>query len=277
MSLFLGMNRIAICEKHQDHTKLVAYAEVSSDAQWEKQFQLLANEYNLQNVKMSVVLSRDFYQTFDIDKPNVNDHELMASLPFAIKEFVTENIFDLVVDYYDRPFQQNKEKQITAVCINKSKVLQIRDMLLNNGLQLNAITIEELALTNLIGNSENVNLLLSEQNNELVLTVVKDGQLYFSHRLRGFNDLLKRPLNETKDILLESLSLELQRVLDYINTQLNLTVIEHIYLAVVCPDIDLLATKLSEYLDRNVVPFGEKGEYDFTNILAYGLLVEDHK
>ena len=277
MSLFLGMNRIAICEKHKGQTKLLAYAEISSDAQWEEQFQVLVNKSHLQNVQMSVVLSRDFYQTFDIDKPKVNDNELMASLPFAIKELVTESIFDLVVDYYDRPFRQNKEKQITAVCINKSKVLQIRDMVLSSGLQLKAITIEELALTNLIGHSEQVNLLLSEQNNELVLTVVKDGQLYFSHRLRGFNDLLKRPLSETKEILLESLSLELQRVLDYINTQLNLTAIAHIYLAVVCPDIDLLAAKLSEYLDRNVLPFGEKGEYDFTNILAYGLLVEDHK
>ncbi len=274
ISLFLGMKRLAICLLEDGRIRLLAQATVSSDSQWPKVFESFVNEHKLHNSQVSVVLSRDFYQTFDIEKPKVEENELMASLPFAIKDLVSESIFDLVVDYYDRPFQQHKGNQITAVCVPKQRILSIRDMVLKYAMKLKEITVEELALTRLLGNRAEVNLLLSQQNNELVLTVVKEGQLFFSHRLRGFNELLALPLSDVENTLLDGLSLELQRALDYINSQLRIASISHLYLALVCPDINLLAEKLGSYLAKNVVPFGEKDQYDFSNILAYGLLME---
>ena len=274
ISLFLGMNRLAICTYEEGDINLLAQANISSDKEWEEQFAAIVSKYKLHKSQVSVVLSREFYQTFDIEKPKIDDHELIASLPFLIKDLVTESIFDLVVDYYDRPLVPRKGEQITAVCITKQKVIQIRDMILNYAMVLKEITIEEQALIQLLGNSEEVNLLLSQQGNELVLTVVKDGQLFFSHRLRGFNELLPLPLSEVEDALIDGLSLELQRVLDYINSQLKLTSIAHLYLAFDCSDITLLAEKLGVYLAKKVLPFGETGQYDFTNILAYGVLME---
>lgn len=274
ISVFFAMNRLAICILQEGKIQLLAAEDISSDAQWENVFDSLVNEHKLQNMQVSVVFSRDFYQTLDIEKPKVAEQELMASIPFAIKDLVSESIFDLIVDYYDRPLVQHKPPQITAVCIVKQKIINIRDMVLKHGMQLKEVTIEELALTRLLGKSEKVNLLLSQYNNELSLTVVKGGQLCFSHRLRGFNELLAQPLSDTDDTLLDGLSLELQRVLDYINSQLHLTSISHLYLAVVCPDITLLAEKLGSYLAKNVVPFAEDEQYDFSNLLAYGPLVE---
>jgi MSHA biogenesis protein MshI len=273
ISLYLGMNRLAICRLDKDKISLLAQSDISSDLQWEEQFAAWVDEHKLQKSQVSVVVSRDFYQTFDIEKPKVAEGELMASLPFTIKDLVTDSIFDLVVDYYDRPVMANKGEQITAVCIAKQKVVQIRDMLLKHGMQLKEITIEELSLTRLLGDREEVNLLLSQQNNELLLTVVKEGMLFFSHRLRGFNELLALPLTDVEDSLLDNLSLELQRVLDYINSQLHLSSVSHLYLAVICPDIALLAEKLGDYLAKNVVPLGDKEQYDYSNLLAYGVLM----
>ena len=274
ISLFLGMDRLALCIREDEQVTLLAQSAISSDSQWTEKFDSWVNEFKLQKYQVSVVLSRDFYQTFDIEKPKVADAELLASLPFAIKDLITDSIFDVVVDYYDRPLMPQKGEMITAVCIAKHKVLQIRDMLLKHNMRIKEITIEELALAQLLGKSEDVNLLLSQQSNELILTVVKNGQLFFTHRLRGFNDLLLRPFNEVEEELLDSLSLELQRVLDYINSQLRLTSIAHLYLALICQDIDVLSEKLALYLAKNVVPFGEKDQYDFNNILPYGLLME---
>mgnify|MGYP001240637392 CR=1 FL=1 len=274
ISLFLGMNRLAICLLQKGEINLLAQAHISSDSEWEKVFESLVKTHKLQNAQVSVVLSRDFYQTFDIEKPKLKKSELIANLPFSIKDLVTESIFDLVVDYYDQPIVPHKGEQITAVCIGKQRIINIRDMLLRHAMQVKEITIEELALTRLLGHSEQINMLLSQQNNELVLTVVKEGQLLFSHRLRGFNELLMLPLSDTENALLDSLSLELQRVFDYMNSQLRIASISHLYLALVCPDITLLAEQLGHYLAKNVVPFAEKEQYDFTNILAYGVLME---
>jgi len=274
ISLYLGGKQIAICHQLEGSPTLLAKKSLNSDGQWGEVFSALVQEFKLQGCQVSVVLGREFYQTFDIEKPKVEEAELLATLPFSIKDLVSESVFDLVVDYYDMPFQQRKGDQITAICLPRTRVLMIRDMLFKSGLKLKGITIEDLALTALLGVHEEANILLSQQNNELVLTVVKEGQLYFTHRLRGFNELLVLPLEEVENALLDGLSLELQRALDYVSSQLRINAIGTLYIAVVCPDIKLLSEKLGSYLARNVSPYGENGQYDFLSLLAYGGLME---
>lgn len=271
--LYLGKDRLAICAVEDKRVHLLAQATISSEQQWEASLAALVSEHQLQNQQVLVVLSREFYQTFDIEKPNAEESELMASIPFAIKDLVSESIFDLVVDYYDIPLQQHKGEQITVVCTAKKLIISIRDMLQRCDMKLNEISTEELSLAQLLSAENETNILLSQETNALVLTVVKDGQLSFTHRVRGFNQLLAIPIDDNDDTFLDGLSLELQRALDYINSQLRITSVTHLYLALVCPDVDLLAEKLSAYLDRNVTAFGDEGQYDFINIVAYGLLM----
>jgi MSHA biogenesis protein MshI len=275
ISLYLGDKQIVICDLQEGLPVLLAKKAVNSEGQWSEAFTALVNKHQLQGCQVSVVLGREFYQTFVIEKPKVEESELLSSLPFTIKDLVSESVFNLVVDYYDMPFQQRKGEQITVICLPKTRVLMIRDMLLKSALQLDGITIEELALAALLGCHNEANILLSQQNNELVLTVVKEGELYFTHRLRGFNELLVLPLADVENTLLDGLSLELQRALDYINSQLGINAVGALYLAVVCPDIKLLSEKLGVYLARNVQPYGEEDQYDFLSFLAYGGLTQE--
>ena len=274
ISLYLANNRIAICHTDNNSVALLAQETISSESQWESVFTSLVKKYQLQHSEISVVLSRDFYKTFDIEKPNVADNELLASLPFAIKDLVSESIFDLVVDYYDRPVQR-KGTQITTVCVAKNMVIKIRDMVLKEKIKLKDITIEELAITCLLEDSEQANILLSQYNNDLILTVVKNAQPYFSRRLRGLASQLPMQLDSPENTLVDDLSLEIQRVLDYINSQLSITKIEHLHLALTCPDINCLVDKLNGYLAINIVSFGDDGQYDFENIPAYGPLIAE--
>ena len=275
ISLYLSAKQISICHFQADKVTLLVTKVISSENQWLDVFIKLADEFQLSGFQVSVVLDRDFYQTFDIDKPQVDESELLATLPFSIKDLISESIFDQVVDYIDMPFQQRKGEQITVISIPKARVLLIRDMILNAGCQLKAITIQELSLTRLLGDHDEANILLSQQHNELVLTVVKSGQLHFTHRLRGFNELLPLPLDDVENALLDGLSLEIQRALDYINSQLRINAIGTLHLALVCPDIKLLSEKLGAYLARNVQPFGETEQYDYHALIAYGALMPE--
>ncbi|MEH6454040.1 MAG: hypothetical protein V7782_13480 [Psychromonas sp.] len=274
ISLYLANNRIAICHIENGIVELLDQESIASESQWVTVFTAFVKQYQLQNSEVSVVLSRDFYQTFNIEKPNVEDNELLASLPFAIKDLVSDSIFDLVVDYYDRPMQRHS-KQITTVCVARTKIIKIRDMVLNAKLKLKNITIEELSITRLLGNSEEANILLSQSNNDLILTVVKNAQPYFSRRLRGLGAQLAMQSQQSEIVLVEELSLEIQRVLDYINSQLNITKIDHLYLALNCADIHLLINELNNYLSINLASFGDVQQYDFDNLSAYGPLIEE--
>jgi MSHA biogenesis protein MshI len=274
ISLYLAKNRIALCHIKNGQVESLAHESIFSEAQWETVFSSFVQQYQLQNSEASVVLSRDFYQTFDIEKPKVAESELLVSLPFAIKDLVSESIFDLVVDYYDRPLQRQSVK-ITTICVAKATIIKIRDMVLNEKIKLKNITIEELAITYLLEDSEQANILLSQYNNDLILTVVKNAHPYFSRRLRGLGAKLTTALDSTENTLVDDLSLEIQRVLDYINSQLGITKVEHLYLALTCPDINALVNSLNSYLTLKIVPFGDEGQYDFDNFPAYGPLIAE--
>jgi MSHA biogenesis protein MshI len=268
ISIYLGMHKVAICENSNGQPTLIAGEFVQSDAEWSVVIKKLVNTHSLQHHNVSVVIGKDFYQKFDIDKPKLDEKELLATLPFSIKDLVSESVFDLVVDYFDKPAQVRKGDQITVVCIAKERVVQLRELLSENTLKLVSITIEEIATCQLFEHSNEANILLSQQEGELLLSVVKSGQLYFSLRIRGYNDLLPLPLSETSNELVDGLSLEIQRALDFINSQLQINTIGALYLALQCPDIELLSSKLAAYLDKSVKPFPVQYHYDF--ILAYG-------
>ena len=268
ISIYFGMNKVAICEFVNGKPILIAGELIQSDDEWSITIKKMVNEYRLKNHNVAVVIGKDFYQKFDIDKPDLEEKELQATLPFSIKDLVSESVFDLVVDYFDKPEQVRKNAQITVVCIPKKRVLQLRDLLSDNELLLKSITIEEIATSQLFEKSEEANILLSQQGSELLLSVVKSGQLYFSLRIRGYNDLLPIPLTDGENPLVDGLSLEIQRALDFINSQLQINTIGTLYLALRCPDIDLLSSKLANYIDKQVTPFSADYNYDF--LLAYG-------
>ena len=268
ISIYFGMNKVAICEYVNGKPVLIAGELIQSDDEWSITIKKMVNEYRLKNHNVAVVIGKDFYQKFDIDKPDLEEKELQATLPFTIKDLVSESVFDLVVDYFDKPEQVRKNAQITVVCIPKKRVLQLRDLLSDNELVLKSITTEEIATSQLFAKSEEANILLSQQDTEILLSVVKNGQLYFSLRLRGYNDLLSTPLQEGENPLVDGLSLEIQRALDFINSQLQINTIGALYLALQCPDIDLLSSELANYIDKQVRPFPADYNYDF--LLAYG-------
>jgi len=274
ISIYFGMNKVAICEYVNSQPVLIAGELIQSDDEWSITIKKMVNEYRLKNHNVAVVIGKDFYQKFDIDKPDLEEKELQATLPFLIKDLVSESVFDLVVDYFDKPEQVRKNPQITAVCMPKERVLQLRNLLSDNELMLKSITTEEIATSQLFESShlfegsEEANILLSQQGAEILLSVVKSGQLYFSLRIRGYNDLLPTPLTEGDNPLVDGLSLEIQRALDFINSQLQINTIGALYLALQCADIDLLSSKLTHYIGKQVTPFPSDYNYDF--LLAYG-------
>ncbi|TEW56743.1 hypothetical protein E2R68_01495 [Psychromonas sp. RZ22] len=268
ISIYLGMHKVAICEEKNGQVTLIAGEFIQSDAEWPAVIKKMVAKYALKHVNVSVVIAKNFYQTFDIDKPQLEEKELLATLPFTIKDLVSESVFDLVVDYFDKPQQVRKNPQITIVCLPKSRVIAIREILSNNDLILKRVTTEEMAACQLFENSDEANILLSQQGNELLLSVVKNSQLYFSLRIRGYNEYLPMILENVESQLVEGLSLEIQRALDYINSQLGIQTIGCLYLALQCPDIQLLSEKLGSYLDKTVQPFDE--QYDYHFLFAYG-------
>ena len=124
-----------------------------------------------------------------LDRPAVKDDELNQALQWAVKEQLLSDD-EFVIDYFDPPAVASNAKKVNVVAISKRDIIEIRDGILKAGLALNIISVEELATCNLLAPSDDAIITLKqEEGGQLSLNIVKRNQLFFSRRLRGYENL----------------------------------------------------------------------------------------
>lgn len=99
------------------------------------------------------------FQQIQIERPDVPDEELNGALPWAVKDFVTEPVMQLSCDYYELPTNPAARLCLAVVCVPKTR-MQLIAQGVNAVAALELVTTEELALADLLGNKEQMQLLL---------------------------------------------------------------------------------------------------------------------
>ncbi|MCP3128654.1 MSHA biogenesis protein MshI [Shewanella sp. KJ2020] len=185
--------------------------------QWQTAFAALAHTFP--NARLQIVLVSSCYQLLVADKPNVNAEELPQALLWSIKDMVTIPVPQIHLDYFEPPLPSNK---ISVVVVTKDYLVNLVQAIHGQGLSVAGISIEELAMTNLFIDDNQARLIVSHHTGqELLLTVVKQGQLYMQRRVRGFMQLDKTDVDQLHYGLADNLSLEIQRSMDYFESQLR--------------------------------------------------------
>lgn len=85
-----------------------------------------------------------------------------------------------------------------------------------------------------------------QPNEEINLLIIKNGQLFFSRRLRGFSQIANKSETDLTAGAIDSLSLEIQRSTDYFERQLKQAPIKTIEVLVPMATEAFLARKLAE-------------------------------
>ena len=91
------------------------------------------------------------------------------------------------------------------------------------------------------------------------MSIVKDGQLYFSRRLRGYENIKSFSPDELKMGSIDNLTLEVQRSMDYFESQLRQAPIKKIVVSIDSPHIDAICEIMRELTLIYVTPL----EYNF--------------
>jgi MSHA biogenesis protein MshI len=171
-------------------------------------------------VNVQVVLSGDYYQLLVVDKPPVDDEEMAQALQWAIKDMVSKPVAELHLDYFESP-QANSNK-LTVVVVERQIISALAQAAQQCDVGISGISIEEMAISNLSVDDHLAKLVLShEPNHELKLTVIKHGQLYMQRSVRGFNQIDTVTADDLHLGVADNLSLELQRSMDYFESQLR--------------------------------------------------------
>ncbi|HET8848634.1 MAG TPA: biogenesis protein MshI [Marinobacter sp.] len=175
--------------------------------------------------KATLVLPMDQYQVFQVERPNgVEDEELADALKWKLKDFLEYSPNDAVSDVFEFPedASRGRGRLVNVVAVRKSVAQELAQLVNGSGLELDRIDIAELALrqfaANLDPHRRGVAVVhLRERYGHLV--ICRGEMLYLSRRLELSDDELRDAA--TQDAAVQALALEIQRSMDYYESQLG--------------------------------------------------------
>ncbi|MFE8072924.1 biogenesis protein MshI [Marinobacteraceae bacterium S3BR75-40.1] len=181
-------------------------------------------EYGLKGAPVRAVLSNDQYQVFQIDRPPVEDSELADAVRWKLKDMIDYSVDEAAVDVFPFPddASRGRGELINAVVCRKAIVRDLIKLCDSAGLTLDRVGISELSLRNLIAPTDEENrgtalMYLRAQHGQLV--VCRGDTLYLARRLEVTANQLSDASQQ--DTAIQNLALEIQRSMDYYESQLG--------------------------------------------------------
>ena len=194
------------------------------------------------NTPLCLVLSSDRYQLLQLDKPAVADAEMLQALPWQIRDLVNYAPDDLVLDYCDVAEQTNQnQSRIQVVASQRSFLAPICKALQQQQVSLQNIQPDEWLARNLLPVQPQAVLILSHQPGQDVnIQIVREGMLYVSRKLRGFQRIDQMSFADLSRGLLDNLLLEVQRSLDFFEGQMRQPPVKEILFLLATPELSAI-------------------------------------
>lgn len=229
---------------HATYIQVLNYADYDELAE---KLEAVWEEHQWQNAAFYFVITAPLYKRCVIEKPDVSDEEIMQTLPWNAKEYFTQPMTEIVLDYIDIPVPSASKKKV-QVYGTERKLMHFLSRIGNKSGKVQSIVPDELVWLDVLEPMALGQLLIYQRpEQDLELLAVTDSGFSFSRQFRGTAELGRAG----KDVTLldiDTIILEVQRSIDYIVSQLKLPDIKNIYLALDLKDIEIVRTRLEEIL-----------------------------
>ncbi len=241
-------------QKKGDELQWVLDASFSHSG-WQGQLADYVQRHKLANTDCYVSLTSHWYQLLQIEKPNVPEEEVYAALGWPLKDLLSPNT-EYVYDYLNPPAQVAGQSKLSVVAIPHKDITNISKGIYDADLTLKIISIEETATVELTPKSDDaVMSLVQEHGEEIVLNIVKNNELYFTRRLKGFENLGSYSESELSMGITESLCVQIQRSMDYFESQLRQSPVRKVLLKLDTALAEELANQIQVNMGLPVIPF----------------------
>lgn len=240
-------DQVLLCALRKHDNQYVWVLDASfSHKSWQDSLPVYVKKHGLAGTPCFFALSSHWYRILQVDKPAVKDDELFDALQWPIKE-MSGSDKEIVYDYSDMPVQVAGQNKVMAVAIAKDEVEKLTNIIYKADLDLRSILVEELATTHLVPvSNEPVITLVQEHGEVVVLNIIKNNQLYFTRRLKGFENIGDFSEVELDMGITESICVQIQRSMDFFESQLRQAPIKRILLKLDSPHIHFLSSRIAE-------------------------------
>jgi len=220
----------------------------------------------LSGARCNFVLSPDDYNLLLVEAPAVEDSELAAAAKWKIKDMVDRPLEQLAISVFRVPREayRSQRDMLYVVAADRKRVQQAVDLVHDSGLHLESIDIPELAILNVLelcADDSNGVAMIDLRFSGSLLNLSKAGSLYLTRHLNTqvADDIAD---NAEWDNARERLVLEIQRSLDYYESQMGQGHINHLLLAPRKHDSESLVAQLNEAMGVKVESLDLKNKLD---------------
>ncbi|MGR5236195.1 MSHA biogenesis protein MshI [Vibrio alfacsensis] len=233
-----------------------------SESNWERACEqalsVAASSYD----SLAVVLSNNYYQMFQIDKPAMPRQEWPSALPFLLKELISERAIDIISDAVELP----NSNKIQAYVLSRKVVDKIALLASRVHLTLEAIIPEDDVWGDAAGELGHFLLLQRSTRGHFRISAFVDHTIAFHRSIRSVTPPLTGV--PSSELQMDGLSLELQRSIDYLSSQLRHVQLHQLKVCCDEEDENELVQALNYRLSTKVSPLLPEGRELSGHVLA---------
>jgi MSHA biogenesis protein MshI len=253
LGVYLSPNGVAVARRvdgaEEPVLDVLAVGDCADPSQWQAQLTRLVREHKLSGHSCVCVLHPSHYQMTQIEAPEVPAAEVRAAVRWRLKEFLSYRVEDAVIDAFELPQAKGRAgpRMMYAVAAPARTVQSLAAAVEGSGLELTAIDVPELALRNLAAQIPDQGggiAIVSLGADSGLITISQDEHLYLARAL----EFGERQLETSPSGYGDALVLELQRSLDYYESQLAARPASRVLLAPMAGDRDGLLARMNEQM-----------------------------
>lgn len=233
-----GNIQFAHVERQKDSKPVVkAWVDQALNLQSDQAVEAFVHNYGLDEKHCIAVLNRTEYQLLQIDAIDVPAAELKQAVRWSIKDIIDFPVEDATVDVLGLPDSAiGLRKHFMFAVVARNQVIQerISSFLDKASAGLEVIDIPEISQRNIAAMLEKQNLglaLISFSTEGALLTITAGGELYQSRQADITDTQLQGSDKEKREVLFDSLVLEIQRTLDSFERQFSQIVVNRLVVA----------------------------------------------
>ena len=194
------------------------FVSASGQAEQVDALRAWVREHGAQKTPCVCLVADDDRDLYHVEKPKVEDDEMLAAVTWKIKDLINYDVTHAVVDSYPMPrSNKNNPQQVGVVAAREAVIASYVESIKSCSMRLVALDIHELVRSNLqlirAGSGQSIALLTLSRDSGL-LSIYHDTDLYVSRDFKLGLDLLELASSDDESPY-DSLLLEIQRSLDY--------------------------------------------------------------
>lgn len=195
------------------------------------------------------VIATSQQQLLMIDKPDVNENELLAAVHWSIADLVNFDD-DYLSDFSDIPAQIGGVDKVLVAAVVKEHCYRVIGHAHQAGVKPNLLTFPVYAMMHLLPHSDGAQIAVYPLSSTIIeLAVVEQSSLVLVRQVRDLPPLAEVSLEEYQAQMLDSLALQIQRAMDYYESQMRRPPVRSIRLLLLHPNSHIFAQMLADTLN----------------------------